>query len=465
MSSWRHVHFVGIGGSGLSAIARVMLEQGSEVSGSDLRLSPVAQALAQAGACVFEGHHEEQIAGADVVVVSSAVPGSNVEVQAARAAGIPVFRRPQFLHMITAGRRLVAVAGTHGKTTTTSMISAILLDAGLDPTFVVGGVIAGLGTNARAGAGNLFVLEADEYERTFLSLLPEVAVILNVEHDHPDCYPSFEDVEQAFAEFAEQVSDDGLLVVCVDNPAARSIGERRQARGGKVAFYGLGSDATWRAEELRPNFAGGTDFLAVRGQEVLGLVRMRLPGRHNVSDAMAAIAVTQLLDVPFKDVRAALTAFQGVERRFEIKGTVDGVTVVDDYAHHPTEIRATLDTARYRFENRALWAVWQPHTYSRVKALKQDFLSALETADHVIVLPVYASRERDTLGIESADIVAQFSHGDVCHAVSLKAAVAMLRQRVRSGDVVIIMGAGDSDKIAEMLLKEVEEASGEPVGV
>lgn len=439
----------------------MILERGSEVSGSDLRLSPVAQALAQAGARVFDGHHEEQIAGADVVVVSSAVPDSNVEVQAARAAGIPVVRRPQFLHTITSGCRLVAVAGTHGKTTTTAMISTILLDAGLDITFVVGGVIAGLGTNARAGVGNLFVLEADEYERTFLSLLPEVAVILNVEHDHPDCYPSFEDVEQAFAKFAEQVSDDGLLIVCADNPAALSIGARRRERGGKVAFYGLGPDATWRAEELRPNFAGGTDFLAVRGDEVLGLVRMRLPGRHNVSNAMAAIVVAHWLDVPFKDVRAALTAFQGVERRFEIKGVVGGVTVVDDYAHHPTEIRATLDAARCRFAHSALWAVWQPHTYSRVKALEQDFLSAFETADHVIVLPVYASREQDTLDIDSADIVPLMAHGDVCHAVSLEAAAAMLGQRVRSGDVVITLGAGDSDRVAEMLLKELEEASGE----
>jgi len=442
-----------------------MLERGVEVSGSDMISSPVARALASAGAHVFAGHRTEQIEGADVVVVSSAVSDSNVEVQAARAVGIPVLRRPQFLRELTAGYRLIAVAGTHGKTTTTAMISTVLLNGGLDPSFIVGGVIAGLDTNARAGGGEMFVLEADEYDRTFLSLAPSVAVILNIEHDHPDCYPSFEDVRQAFAEFAERVPDDGLLVVCADSPAAREIGEQRQSRGGNVVFFGLGEDAEWRAEDLRSNFAGGTDFLAVRGDELLGLVRMRLPGKHNASNAVATLAITDWLGVPFRDVRAALTGFQGVARRFELKGEVGGVTIVDDYAHHPTEIRATLDAARFRFQDGKIWAVWQPHTYSRLKVLKDEFLHAFEMADHVIVLPVYAAREHDTLGVASEGMVPLFAHSDVRYAASFEAAVAVLMKRLQPGDVVITLGAGDSYMIGEMLLKALEEAQGGPVNL
>lgn len=449
----KRVHFIGIGGAGLSAIARVLLEQGAVVSGSDREPSPLAEALARGGVRVFTGHHAENVAGADLVVISSAVSPSNVEVLAAREAGIPVLKRPEWLRQMMDGRFGVAVAGTHGKTTTTAMIASILLEAGRDPTFIVGGVIAGLETNARAGRSDLFIVEADEYDRTFLSLEPTVAVITNVEHDHPDCYPTFADIQAAFAEFAALVPHDGLLAVCWDNPAARELGEQRRSAGAQVAFFGLGPGAEWRAEEIRPNFAGGVDFLATHQGQVLGLVRLRLPGAHNASNAMAALAVADFLDVPFRVARAALTDFRGVGRRFEIKGEVGGVTVVDDYAHHPTEIRATLQAARERFPQRCLWAVWQPHTFSRTRALLAEFAEAFGVADHVVVLPIYASRETDTLGVRSSDVITAIRHPDARCAVSLDEALVWLGTEVCPGDVVLTLGAGDGYKVGAWLLE------------
>lgn len=451
--SGKHIHLIGIGGAGLSAIARVLMEQGAEVSGSDLTLSPVAESLARDGVRVFDGHRAENVNGADLVVVSSAVPASNVEVRAAQAAGIPVLKRPQVLGRMMNGRLGVAVAGTKGKTTTTAMIASILLKAERDPTFIVGGVLAGLETNAHAGKEPLFVIEADEYDRTFLGLKPTVAVVTNVEHDHPDCYPTFDDFQAAFAEFVALVPRDGLLVACWDDPAARALGERRREAGGAVAFFGLEEGAEWRAEDVRPNFAGGVDFLITRGGEVLGLVRLRLPGTHNASNAAAAIAVADFLNVPLRVARSALTEFRGVKRRFEIKGESGGVTVVDDYAHHPTAIRVTLQAARERFTHRSLWAVWQPHTYSRTRALLKDFARAFDLADHVILLPIYAARETDALNTSSRDVAAEMQHPDVRCAGSLDEALVWLGTEVRPGNVVLTLGAGDGNRVGEWLLE------------
>ena len=452
----RHVHFVGIGGAGLSAIARVLMEQGAEVSGSDLMRSPVAEALAQDGARVFAGHQAENVDGAELVVVSSAVPASNVELQAAQAAGIPVLKRPQVLGQMMDGQLGIAIAGTKGKTTTTAMIVSILLAAGRDPTFIVGGVIAGLETNARAGKEPLFVVEADEYDRTFLSLTPRVAVVTNVEHDHPDCYPTFADFQAAFEAFATLVPDEGLLAVGWDDPAARELGERRREAGTAATFFGLEEGAEWRAEEVRPNFAGGVDFLVTREREVLGLVRLRLPGAHNACNAVAALAVADYLGVPLPVARSALTEFRGVGRRFEVKGEADGVVIVDDYAHHPTAIRVTLQAARQRFPHRPLWAVWQPHTYSRTKTLLADFAQSFGGADHVIVAPIYAARETDTLGVSSAAVVATMRHPDARCARSLDEALVWLGTEVRPGDVVLTLGAGDGHLVGKWLLELLE---------
>ena len=449
----KRIHLIGVGGAGLSAIARVLMQQGAQVSGSDLVLSPVAEALARDGARVFVGHRAENVAGADVVVVSSAVRASNVEVLAARTAGIPVLKRPEFLGQMMDGRLGVAVAGSHGKTTTTAMVASILLEAGCDPTFIVGGVMAGLGTNARAGQGPHFVIEADEYDHTFLSLKPGVAVVLNVEHDHPDCYPTFADFRAAFEAFVALAPREGLLAVGWDDPVARELGERRRTEGAAVAFFGLGEGAEWRAEEVRPNSLGGVGFLATRSGRVLGLVQLRVPGAYNASNAMAALAVAGFLGLPFHVAADALAGFRGVGRRFEVKGEAGGVTVIDDYAHHPTQIRTTLLAARQHLPDRSLWAVWQPHTYSRTKALLADFARAFEAADHVIVLPIYAARETDALGVSSADVVAAMHHPDVRCAGSLDEAVVWLGTEVRSSDVVLTLGAGDEYKVGEWVLE------------
>jgi UDP-N-acetylmuramate--alanine ligase len=451
----QRVHLVGIGGAGLSAIARVLLEQGVRVSGSDLVMSPVAEALARDGAQVFEGHDAKNVDGADLLVVSSAVPETNVEVQTARAAGIPVLGRPAFLRRLMEGKRGIAVAGTHGKTTTTAMIASILLDAKRDPTFIVGGVIAGLETNARAGGGSLFVIEADEYDCTFLSLKPEIAVITNVEHDHPDCYPTFADFRAAFEAFAGLVPVGGLLAACWDDPVAREIGEC-QAEEKPVTFFGLDSGASWRAEEIQPNFAGGVDFLAVQDGETRGLIRLRVPGAHNASNALAALAVADFLDVPFRVAREALTAFRGVARRFEVRGEADGVVVVDDYAHHPTEIQATLAAARERFPAARIWAVWQPHTYSRTKELLNGFTASFRDADHVIMLPIYPARETDTLGVSARRVADAMDHEDVRAAESMDEALTWLGTEVRPGDVVLTLSAGDGNRVGEWLLDVLE---------
>ncbi|MGD9028527.1 MAG: UDP-N-acetylmuramate--L-alanine ligase [Anaerolineae bacterium] len=448
----KRVHLVGIGGAGLSAIARVLLERGVSVSGSDLVITPVAEALARDGAEVFRGHHANNVDGADLLVFSSAVPEENVEIQTARGAGIPVLGRPAFLRRLMEGRQGIAVAGTHGKTTTTAMIAYILLHAERDPTFIVGGVIAGLETNARAGSGSLFVIEADEYDCTFLSLRPEVAVITNVEHDHPDCYPTFADFRAAFEAFAELVPTGGLLASCWDDPVAREIGAS-QADRKPVIFFGLESGARWRAEEIQANFAGGVDFLAVQDGETRGLIRLRVPGAHNALNALAALAIVEFLDVPFRVAREALTAFRGVARRFEVKGEADGIVVVDDYAHHPTEIQATLLAARERFPTSRIWAVWQPHTYSRTKELLGGFLAAFSKAEHVIVLPIYPARETDTLGISARQVVDAMDHVDARAAESMDEAVTWLGTEVQPGDVVLTLSAGDGNRVGEWLLE------------
>jgi UDP-N-acetylmuramate--alanine ligase len=335
------------------------------------------------------------------------------------------------------------------------MIASILLEAERNPTFIVGGVLAGLETNARAGNGSLFVIEADEYDCTFLSLKPEVAVITNVEHDHPDCYPTFADFRAAFEEFAALVPLGGLLAACWDDPVAREIGED-QAKEKLVTFFGLDKGATWRAEEIHPNFAGGVDFLAVREGETRGLVRLRVPGAHNVSNALAALVVAEFLGVPFRVSREALTAFRGVARRFEIKGEADGTVVVDDYAHHPTEIQATLAAARERFPTGRIWAVWQPHTYSRTKQLLAGFAASFGEANHVIVLPIYPARETDTLGVNASDVVRAMEHVDVRAAESMDEAVTWLGTEVRPGDVVLTLGAGDGNRVGDWLLEILE---------
>jgi UDP-N-acetylmuramate--alanine ligase len=451
------VHFIGIGGAGMSAIAKVLVEQGWRVTGSDEKLSPLAQALAGQGATVYEGHRAENVgADVDTVIISSAIPAENVEVSAAHARGLPVLKRADFLGQLMENRVGVAVAGTHGKTTTTGLVAFILDRAGLDPTFIVGGVLADYGTNARAGKGQPFVIEADEYDRMFLGLKPSVAVVTNVEHDHPDIYPTLEKMQEAFRGFTNLLPPDGLLIACARDVFAKSLAQERQDLGRAALTYGLRPDDNFRADLPQPNGAGGYDFLVVKNNQTLGLARNRLPGEHNVLNSLAALAVADHLGVPFNTARNALAEYRGVGRRFEVKGEAGGITVVDDYAHHPTEIRATLAAARRRFAGRALWVMFQPHTFSRTRALLADFATSFNDADHVVIVDIFRSREAPDPTTSANDIVQAMKHSDARYIPTLAAAAEDLCARLKSGDVLVTLGAGDGDWVGMEVLKRLK---------
>ncbi|GAB4535471.1 MAG: UDP-N-acetylmuramate--L-alanine ligase [Anaerolineae bacterium] len=450
----REIHLIGIGGAGLSAIATVLLEQGYTVSGSDLRASPTTERLARLGARVHIGHAAANLGEADLVVVSSAVPADNPELLEAKRRGVPVVKRAEWLGHMMAGKRGVAVAGTHGKTTTTAMIAFVLRDAGLDPTFIVGGDIPQLGTNAAAGRGDVFVIEADEYDHTFLGLRPEIAVVTVVEWDHPDCYPTPESMQEAFREFIGLVPPDGLVVACGDEPTVREL-MGKSGRPAMITTYGLGEDNHWHAFDLRPNTQGGYDFSISTTNQPASQSSTAIPGVHNVRNALAALLVAHSLGVPVEQATVALAQFRGVARRFEIKGEAGGVLVVDDYAHHPTEIRATLSAARTHYPERKVWAVFQPHTYSRSRALLGEFATAFGAADHVILVDIFPAREVNDGSVTSRDILNQMEHPDARYIGALEEAAGFLADHLRSGDLLITLGAGDGYRVGEMVLGEL----------
>lgn len=448
------IHFVGIGGGGMSAIARVCLESGYRVSGSDQSSSPLATSLMDLGARVAVGHAAQNLGDAELVVTSSAVSPDNVEVRAARDRGLPVLKRADLLGALMSGRQGVAVAGTHGKTTVTGLTAFILDRAGLDPTFIVGGVLVDYGANARAGHGAPFVVEADEYDRMFLGLRPTVEVVTNVEHDHPDHYPTLESMQEAFQAFTDLLPANGLLVACADNANALRLAERTRAAGKAAATYGLKA-GEWRAEAIQVNGAGGSDFLVVQNGQTLGLARNRLPGDHNVGNSLAALAAVAYFDVDFNTARNALAEYRGAGRRFEVKGEARGITVIDDYAHHPTEIRATLAAARKRFAGRPIWAMFQPHTYSRTRVLLSEFSAAFKDADHAIVTDIFRSREDPDPTVSAAEIVERMRHPDARHIPGLQNAADYLVANLKPGDVLLTLGAGDGDSVGMEVLRRL----------
>jgi UDP-N-acetylmuramate--alanine ligase len=443
------IHFVGIGGAGLSALAHVQHGRGESVTGSDRVNSPFAQTLQEAGVRVSIGHDAENVTGAEVVISSSAIPENNVELMAAKELGIPVMRRKEYLDVLTKDSETIAIAGTHGKTTTTGMIAWILDQAGMDPTFVVGGLLPDFGANGRAGKGAYFVVEADEYDHAFLGLHPKIAVVTNVEHDHPDIFPTYEDVFSAFQAFVNQAKEK--IIVCVDDPGADSLSHESVEK----ITYGFDSSAHWRAEDIRANSAGGMDFLVLKGADLLGLVRTRLPGKHNVSNALAAFAVAGALEIPFEISRNAMTKFHGAGQRFEILGVVNDITVVDDYAHHPTEIRATLSTSKLRFPEAEIWTVFQPHTFSRISALLAAYRSAFSDADHVIVTEVFAARERKNGVISGEYLAGEIEHHDVQFISDFNEIVELLAQKVQTGDAVVTLSAGDANEVGRLFLEKL----------
>jgi UDP-N-acetylmuramate--alanine ligase len=451
-----HVHLIGIGGSGLSAIATVLLERGYRVSGSDRQESPQTRRLVEKGARVYYEHHAENIIGANLVVRSSAVRDENVEVLAARAAGIPVLKRADFLEQMLAGQKPIAVAGTHGKTTTTAMIAWVLTTLGADPSYVIGGEAVNLGRNAHAGLGQYFVIEADEYDRMFLGIQPYIALVTNVEHDHPDCYPTPEEFYQAFLEFTQQVQPGGVVIACGDDSGAVQLLAEARSAGMKVVSFGIGDGSNdYRAVSLQSNTNGCLTFDVIHlGIPVAEQVALQVPGEHNVHNALAALCVVDWLGLNLEGAVQALQEFRGTGRRFDIRGDFHGITLIDDYAHHPTEIRATLAAARMRYPHHRLWAVWQPHTYSRTRTLFDSFSAAFDYADGVLVTEVFAARETAPADGFSAHRVAdaiasrhQNAGKIILFAASLEDAVDQLALQLRPGDVTVVLSAGDADWI------------------
>jgi len=457
----KHVHLIGIGGTGMSAIARVLLEMGYQVSGSDQHASSYFDALQQAGANTYLGHAADNVWGADLVIRSSAVRDDNPEVVAAKATGIPVLKRADVLELLMLNQLPLAVAGTHGKTTTTAMLICMLESMGQDPSYIIGALIKQLNANAKAGKGAYFVIEADEYDYMFLGLNPWVSVVTNIEHDHPDCFPTFEIYRQAFKDFLDRTRKNGSALLCLDDPGLKALLPELSTRDYQVLTYGLDKAADYQAHNLHVNKQNCPTFdLVFKTKEglllELGCCSLQIPGDHNVLNALAALAVIHRLGLPMDKALAGLAAFQGTERRFDVAAEIDGVVIINDYAHHPTQIRTTLQAARQRYPNSQLWVVWEPHTYSRPAALAPDFIEVLNQADQVIITQVYAAREVDN-GYTPKPIAEALSSGKGQYIPDFTDVVTHLVDRLGQQDVVLVLSAGNAPQISALLQKALEK--------
>ena len=447
-----HVYFCGIGGISMSGLAAVLLKEGFTVTGSDAKQSPLTDLLTEQGARISCPQKAENIpADADVMVYTAAIHHDNPEYTRAVELGIPMLTRAQLLGQVMANyNNSVAVAGTHGKTTTTSMLSCILLEAGKDPTISVGGILKEIGGNIRVGNSENFIAEACEYTNSFLSLKPRYGLILNIDADHLDFFKDLDDIRNSFHRFAKNVRSDGTLIINGNIPRLNEITDGIDA---SVITYGTPESDYWPAEISYDEFGIGTFSVMRRGRD-LGRFKLRVPGEHNISNAVCAIAAADLMGASMDECRRGLLEFRGADRRFQIKGKLKcGATVIDDYAHHPTEIRATLKAARNYPHNR-IWCVFQPHTYTRTKALMSGFADALSLADEVVLAPIYAARETDNLGISSDTLRQNIANlgTDAYYLPSFAQIEDFLRKRVTEGDLLITMGAGDVVTVGEELL-------------
>jgi UDP-N-acetylmuramate--alanine ligase len=457
-SSIKKLHFIGIGGIGMSGIAEILLDQGFKISGSDRALSEVTERLQKLGAAIFEGHRAENISSdTDTVVYSSAVQPDNPEIVEAQRRKLPVVRRAEMLAEVMRLKYGIGIAGTHGKTTTTSMTSLVLMEGGLDPTVIVGGKLSGLGgTNARLGHGEFIVVEADEYDRSFLSITPTIAVLTTLETDHLDCYRDLEDIKSAFVQFASKVPFYGFIVLSLDEPALLDIMPLLSKK--KIVTYGLNPQADVQAIDVRHK-NNMTAYTLMRSNEELGTISLQVPGKHNVQNSLGAIAVGLELGVPFEKIKSGIEKFSGVYRRWEKKGEARGITVYDDYAHHPTECRATLSGAKSGWRRRVV-CVFQPHLYSRTRDFYEDFGKSFLLSDVLIVTDIYPAREEPIQGITGELIVnaaKQFGHKEVHYIPDKKRIPEFLNTIVKSGDIVVTMGAGDIWKYGEEFLKKLSE--------
>ena len=449
------IHFVGIGGSGMCGIAEVLLNLGYQVTGSDLKAGAAVRRLRRLGAQVHIGHAPENLGSADVVVKSTAVSDANPEVRAAHERKVPVIPRAEMLAELMRVKSGIAVAGTHGKTTTTSMLATVLARGGMDPTIVIGGILDAIGSNARLGQGEFLVAEADESDGSFMLLAPTVAIVTNIDPEHLDHYGSFEALTDTFAAFGNKVPFYGFTVACLDHPVVQDLLPRLRK---KVVTYGLSRQAEVRASDLRADGLK-TAFEVHRLGEHLGGIELGMPGEHNVQNALAATACALELDIPFTTIQEALSGFTGVQRRFTVRGETAGVLVVDDYGHHPVEIQATLSAAREGFPERRVVAVFQPHRYTRVRDLRADFCRAFNAADAVLVCPVYAAGESPIEGVDQhvlAEDMRAHGHRRVTEVDDLDQALAWLVREHRQGDLVITLGAGNVNSLCERLLAALD---------
>jgi UDP-N-acetylmuramate--alanine ligase len=454
---FKRLFFVGIGGAGMSGIAEILKNLGYEISGSDTTPSEVTDYLQSIGIKVAAEHRAANISDIDVVVISSAVGENNPEVVEARRLGIPVIKRAEMLGELMRLKFSVGVAGTHGKTTTTSMIGKILRQASLHPTLIVGGVVAELGTGASLGEGDYLVAEVDEYDRSIFAMFPSMAVVLNIEADHLDCYSDMDDLRGAFLSYINRVPFYGSAIISADDPNLSSLRGRITR---PFATFGFATDADYRAVEIKQE-PGRTTFSVYCRGDLLGEIILRVPGRHNVANALAATAAARELDVSFENIADALRQFNGVGRRFELIGTAHGVTVIDDYAHHPTEIAATLDTARTNFSGRII-AVFQPHLFSRTKHFLREFADVLSRADHCILTDIYPARELPMPGVTSDSIreeALRQGHRNFTYVGKKENAIDEVVGMARPGDTIVIIGAGSITHIRKPVLERITSQS------
>ncbi len=451
----KDVHFVGIGGVGMSGIAEILLALGFRVSGSDLLDSGTTERLRELGARVWVGHSSDHLEKADCVVVSSAVGDDNPELISARERRIPVIPRAEMLAELMRMQTSIAVAGMHGKTTTTSMIAAVLSEAGLDPTVLIGGKLDNLGGGAHLGQGDLLVAEADESDRSFLKLYPTIALITNIDLEHMDCYSSMEEIRATFLEFINRIPFYGYAILCLDDPHVQNIIPSVEKR---FITYGLSSQALIRG--VKPHFEGGiTRFSVYREDRLLGEVGLPMPGIHNAVDALAAIAVAEVFDVPFEHTKKALDTFPGVQRRFTLRGRAAGVTVIDDYGHHPAEIRAVLEAAG-QIVDRRIAVLFQPHRYTRTKALYDDFLTAFHNADLLYIMDIYPASEKPIEGITGESLcegIRSRGHKTARFVSDRKTIPREVAEDLEAGDMLITLGAGDVTRLGPEILDELRK--------
>jgi len=450
--SLKHIHFIGMDGISMSALAAIMLKRGWRVSGSDLKQSDLTRRLVKDGATFYLGHAKEHVSGAQVVVFTAAISPDNPELIAARQSGATVLTRAEFLGTLMGESGYgIAISGSHGKTTTTALVGLLCEQAGLDPTVLIGGELDALGGNVKIGRSEYFVAEACEYVETFLALRPMLGVILNIDADHLDYFADLDHIKAAFLRFAGLIPEHGLLVACQDDANVREIIAVVRCL---VATYGFTPAADWWAAEIEFRPSGESLFDVYRRGEKLGRVTLGVPGRHNILNALAGLAVGSHLGIPFAAMAATLSAFRGTHRRFQTKGKFRGATIVDDYAHHPTEIRATLAAARALAPTR-LVVVFQPHTYTRTKALLHEFAGSFTSADEVIITDIYAAREKNTHGISSQHLVdvMRTERASVHYIGALEDVAAFLATRLHDGDLLLTMGAGDVHYVGETLLE------------